>query len=239
MNEQPNTPMSAPSPGGISSWFSVWMKAMTKPGEQTFASLATSGNAKASTAYLWVFIGSLVNIFLASLVQGETTRRMLQQFGLDAPAGGGGIVNLLVTAVCGAPIGAVIVVIGFAILTGIVQWIAKMFGGKGTFDQLAYGFAAILTPVYLVSGVLSLLSAIPFVGLCFSILSLILFLYVLFLEVAAVKGVNQFGWGQAAGSVFIPLIVIFCCVFVGVFGMRTLLGPKIGDTFSSINNSLP
>jgi hypothetical protein len=113
-----------------------------------------------------------------------------------------------------------------------------MFGGKGTFDQLAYTLAAISTPFALISGVLTLLSAIPFVGLCFTVVSLVAGLYVLVLEVMAVKGVNQFGWGQAAGSLLLPFILLCCCLSVGVIGVLRVLGPRITDTFNQINNNL-
>jgi len=237
MDEQSNAPMHA-APSGMAGWFSVWMAAVTKPNEQTFADMANSGNAKATTAYIWVFIGSLVSFFLASLVQGAAMRQLMQQYGMDNQFGSGGIGTRLITAVCGAPVAAVISVIVFAVVVGIVQFLAKMFGGKGTFDQLAYALAAISTPFALISGVLTLLSAIPFVGLCFSVVSLVAGLYVLVLEVMAVKGVNQFGWGQAAGSLLLPFIVLCCCLSVGVFGIIQVLGPRIADTFKQINNNL-
>jgi hypothetical protein len=113
-----------------------------------------------------------------------------------------------------------------------------MFGGKGTFDQLAYVLAAISTPFTIISGILTLFSAIPFVGLCFSIVSIIAGLYVLVLEVMAVKGVNQFGWGQAAGSLLLPFIVLCCCLSVGVIGVLQVLGPRISEIFNQINNNL-
>ena len=237
MNHQMNAPTPA-APSGMASWFSVWMAAVTKPNEQTFVDMANSGNAKATTAYIWVFIGSLVSFFLASLVQGAAMRQMMQQYGASGQFGGGGIGVRLITAVCGAPIAAVISVIVFAIVVGIVQFLAKMFGGTGTFDQLAYALAAISTPFALISGVLSLLSAIPFIGLCFGIVSLIAGLYILVLEVIAVKGVNQFGWGQAAGSLLLPFIVLCCCLSVGVIGVLRILGPRISEVFNQINNSL-
>lgn len=237
MNEQSNAPM-APEPAGMAGWFSVWMKVITKPNEQTFVDLANSSNAKATTAYLWVFIGSLVSFFFASLVQGAMMANVLQSAGVESDAISTGLGGGFLTALCGAPIGAVISVVMFAVVTAIVQWIAKMFGGRGTFDQLAYALAAIYTPFSLVGGLLTLLAAIPFVGLCFSILSLLLSLYLLVLQVMAVKSVNQFGWGQAAGSLLLPVVVIFCCVAVVVAGMMSLLAPAISETFSEINNQL-
>lgn len=236
MNEQPNTPMS--SMPGSPSIFQTWMNALTKPNEQTFAEIAASPNAKASTAFLWVFVGSLVSFFLASLVQGALMSRYLQQSGLGGQVKSG-IGASLVSIVCGAPIAAAIGVVFFAILVGVVQFLAKAFGGRGTFDQLAYTLAAITVPFSLISGVLTLLSAIPFVGLCFTIVSFLAGIYVLVLEVMAVKGVNQFGWGQAVGSLLLPFVVLCCCLSVGVIGILRVLGPKINDVFNQINQGLP
>lgn len=238
MNEPTNAPM-LPPPSGVSEWFTVWRDALTRPSEQTFARIGQSPNAKLTTALLWVFLGSLVNFFLASLVQGAVMRQMIQNsdFGLEGfPAAGG---STLVTAICGAPIAAVIQVVFFVVIVGIVQLLAKMFGGRGTFDQLAYAIAAIVTPFYLISGVLTLLSAIPFAVYCFGIVGFLLGLYVLVLEVMAVKGVNQFGWGQAIGSTLLPVFALACCISVGVAGILSMLGPDIMDTFNSIMTPVP
>jgi hypothetical protein len=237
MSEQMNAPMLPPS--GVSAWVSVWRDAVTRPSDQTFARLAQSPNAKSTTAFLWVFLGSLVNFFLASLVQGAAMRQMMQNsdFGLEgfpATVGGG-----LVSAICGAPIAALIQVILFAAVVGIVQLLAKMFGGRGTFDQLAYAIAAIVTPFYLVSGVLTLLSAIPYAVYCFGIVGFLLALYVLVLEVMAVKGVNQFGWGQAIGSLLVPVFVLACCLSLAVIGILQVLAPQITDIFNSITTPIP
>jgi Yip1-like protein len=218
MSEQMNAPM-LPPPSGVSEWFSVWREALTKPSDQTFARLAQSPNAKLTTALLWVFLGSLVNALFASLVQGA-------------------IIRQVIAAVCGAPIGAVVSVVAFMIFVGIVQLIAKMFGGRGTFDQLAYATAAIVAPFSLINSVLTLLTAIPFAGLCFGLVSLIAVVYVIALEVMAVKGVNQFGWGQAVGSYFLPFLVVVCCVSIGVIGILRAAGPGINELFNSIQQSL-
>ena len=238
MSEQMNTPM-LPPPSGVSAWMSVWRDALTRPSEQTFARIAQSPNAKSTTAFLWIFLGSLLNFFLASLVQGAVMSQMMQNsdFGIEGiPTGAGGG---LVAAICGAPIGAVISVAMFALVVGIVQFIAKMFGGLGTYDQLAYSIAAIVTPFYLVSAVLTLLAAIPAVGFCFGLLGLFAGLYVLVLEVMAVKGVNQFGWGQAIASLLLPVFAIACCLSVAVIGIMQALAPQLIDVFNSITTPVP
>jgi hypothetical protein len=103
---------------------------------------------------------------------------------------------------------------------------------------MAYTFAAISVPYSLVSAVFILLSAIPYVGGCFSVILGLAGLYILVLEIMAVKGVNQFGLWPAIGSLFIPGLVVglfCCCIFVA---LGAALGPAIGNVFSTINQSL-
>ncbi len=238
MNDQMNAPM-VPPPSGISDWFSVWRDALTKPNEQTFSNMAASPKAKSTTAFLWIFLGALVNFFLASLVQGRLMSQIMRNYNLDTTRFGGGIGAFVIRTICGAPIAAVIAVVGFAIVVGIVQLLARMFGGRGTFDQLSYAFAAIMTPFYLVTGVLTLLSAIPVVGICFGIVGILAGLYILVLELFAVKGVNQFGWGQALGSLLLPVLALCCCLSVGAFAIARAIGPNMPDIFNSFPTPLP
>ena len=238
MNEPTNAPM-LPPPAGVSAWFSVWRDAITRPSEQTFARIAQSPNAKLSTALLWVFLGSLVSFFAVSLIQGALIAQMMQNpdlggQSLPSAAGGG-----FLTAICGAPIGALIQTVLFAIVMGIVQFLAKMFGGRGSFEQLAYAVAAIVAPFSLVSAVITLLSAVPFAGFCFGILGFGLALYVVVLQVMAVKGVNQFGWGQAIGSLLLPVLAIACCFSIVLFGIFQALGPQLQEIFNSITTPVP
>jgi hypothetical protein len=151
--------------------------------------------------------------------------------GFPAGAGGG-----FVAAICGAPIGAVISVVFFAVIVGIIQLVARMFGGTATFDQMAYAMAAVLTPFYLVSSLITLLTAIPLVGACFGIVSLLMALYVLVLQVMAIKGANQFGWGQAIGSCSVPFLLTLCCFLVAAIGIYQMLGP---DFLNSIMTPVP
>jgi hypothetical protein len=233
MSEQMNTPM-LPPPSGVAEWFSVWKDAVTKPSDQTFARIALSPNAKLTTALLWVFLAALVSSFLTALVPNPYLNQMMQNYNPGSTNLNGGAGAILVRLVCGAPIAAVIAVVFFLIGVGIIYLLAKMFGGRGTFDQLAYAFAAFQTPISLVIGVLGLLSAIPFARACFGLVSLALLLYSLALAVMAVKGVSQFGWGQAAGAVLLPVVLFCCCLSVGAFAAVNALrnnAPEIFDSF--------
>ena len=77
-------------------------------------------------------------------------------------------------------------------------------------------------------------SAVPYVNICTGLISVGLGFYALFLQITAVKAVNRFGWGQAAGSVLLPglvfLVVCGCILFIGF----TLLAPVIGDVFNGM-----
>jgi len=234
-DQMSNAPM---TPSAPTSFFQTWINALTKPNERTYADMAASPNAKAMTAYIWVFIGFLIELVLVFLFRGSAMRLMMEQRGYGGQLPGGGLGFTLISAICGGPIGAVIATIFFAIGVALIQWVAKMFGGHGTFDQLAYTFGAIAAPFAIISGVLSALGAIPFVGLCFRLILGLAGLYVLFLEITATKGVNQFDYGRAAGSVLIPGAVVFlvCCCLVAVISLAT--GAAIGNIFSSINQSL-
>jgi len=211
---------------GMAGWFDAWMKAVTKPNEQTYVSLALSATGKTSTALLWIFIGSLASFFFDGLVFGAkmqgVVQQMYQQLSLGAAPRSFG--TILIITICGAPVVAVIRVVFFVAFTGVVQWIAKMLGGKGTFEQLLYVFAAISVPFILVSTVLTLLGAIPYIEPFFVILSFALSIYALVLAVMAVKGANDIGWGKAVGSLLPPVIVIFCYYGVAFIIIRMGLG---------------
>ena len=188
-NQMSNAPMMS---AGSISIFQTWINALTKPNEQTYRDIASSPNAKATTAYMWVFISSIVTFFITFLVQGSVIRDRLTQAGYSQDRLGGGLVVVLLTLLCGSPIAAAISTLFFAVWVAIIQWIAKMFGGTGTNDQMAYTFASISVPYSLISAVFIGLSAIPFVGLCLRAILGLAGIYILILEIMAVKGVNQF-----------------------------------------------
>ena len=231
MNQFDNTPVMQDNSG--EPFYQTWVKALTKPYESTYAEIGNSPNAKSTTAYLWVFMSSVVVSFFTLLMRGAIMGSRFANLGSGRLGNGIGATALIL--ICGTPFIAAIGTMFFALIVAIIQWIAKMFGGRGNNDQLAYVFAAIGVPYSLISSVFILLSAIPFVGLCFRIILGLAGLYILVLQIMAVKAVNQFGWGQAAGSVFIPgcAVLILCACVVG--GSAALLLPAIRSAIKGIN----
>ena len=222
-------------------WHQVWIAAITKPNEENFRELAALPNAKPSTAYLWIFLSYLVTFFVIATAQVSVgLPNMAEQFseyGLgDFPIAdmGGSLIGML----CAAPFMAGFAVLMFMIGVAVIQWVAKLFGGTGSYDKLAYLFGAIQAPAMLVSSVFVLLGMIPVVGMCFGIFSMGISIYMIVLQVLAVKAVNDFDTGKAIGSVLLPGLVAFvfvCCCAV-IAGMA--LSPVIGDVFSEINQGL-
>lgn len=224
-----NTPImeSKPGPAG---WLPVWIKAVTKPNEQTFVDITEHPDMNARTAYIWVFIAGTISGILQAIA---TTIRIatgmnsqfqqipgMEQYFPQSTGGAGSSGVSLITGLCVSPIAGLISVVVFALFVAVIQWIAKLFGGTGTYEKLLYAIAAISVPFTIVSSLLAIFAVIPYVGACFGILSFGLSIYALVLQVMAVKGVNRFGWGPAIGSVFIPIVIILitcACVFFGAF----------------------
>ena len=245
MNDESNAPLSTgPGDAGMAGWVSTWMTAVTKPSEQTYAALAEHPDAQSNNkAFTWVFLAGTVSALISGVLQAILE---LAGFPAQYPSWGelfggnvaqGGAVSLGVS-ICISPVAGALGTLFFAIGIGIIQWVARMFKGTGTFSQLAYTVAALSVPVSLVSAVLTPFSTVPYVNICTGLLSLGVGLYALALEIMAVKAVNKFGWGEAAGSVLLPFVVICCCVSIVVFGIMGALGAAVGDTFNSINQSL-
>ncbi len=240
-SNEPKLPVSSPA----MSMIETWIAALTKPNEGTFAQIAAQPGASASKAFLWVFIASLLTSLASLIVQAvsaggqmDTLRQFMPpEIARELPVGAAPSIGFG-AIVCGAPIGALFAVLGFAIVTAIIQWVAKLFGGTGSFDKLAYTFSAITVPYSIIAAVLALVGIIPFVGILTGLISLVLAIYVLVLEVLAVKAVNRLDTGKAVGAVLLPVVVFFllicCCVVVVV----AALGPMIGEVFSTINQSL-
>jgi hypothetical protein len=234
-----NSPMMQPA-SGASGWLPIWIKAVTKPSEQTFIEITSSPEASSKTAFIWVFIAGTLSGLVTGLIQMALLAAGFQSqgFGQMSGAAGRGIGASLGFAICGAPVYGLLSVIGLAIGAAIIQWIAKLFGGTGTFEKMAYAIAAISVPITVVTMFLTPLSAVPYLGICTGLLSAGIGLYALFLQITAVKAVNGFGWGPAIGSVLLPGVVIglVCACIVGA-GMA-MMGPQIAEIFRQINQGL-
>ena len=231
----------APPPsGGEMTAFETWIAAVTKPNANTFAEIAAQPGATTGKALLWVALASLVTAFFGALSQtvsaGSSMEMLKDMLPPDVayaiPSGAGGAGMSIGAVICGAPLGAILGIIFFAIGVALILWIAKLFGGGGEFEKLAYTFAAIMVPIAAVNAGLSLLGMIPFIGILFGLISFGVSIYSLVLHVFAVQAVTGLDTGKSAASVLIPGLVAFlficCCLVLGV----AVMGASMGEIFN-------
>jgi len=225
MSQEQIPPIPVPT-GESLSWSQVWVRALTRPTVENYEEIVADSNVSASKAYTWVFLSTLISFAISILVQllfiGISSLGSRDTANTSSAFGG-----YVLFLFCGTPVAAAVSILGLMITTGITQAIARALGGTGTYTKLAYALAAYLAPLTLVSTVIGL---VPIVNL----LAYPLGLYGIVLNVIAVKAVNGFGWGKAFASsvlIFAAILVLVACVTIVIL---TLLGPAIGNVFSTI-----
>jgi hypothetical protein len=217
--------------------FPVWSKVYTQPSERTFLEIISHPEARAKSAYIWVFLAgtfsAIVNSMVQMIVVGQAAPALGQYPMLSTVMKFGGILGV----VCGAPIAGLFSVIGFAVSVGIVQLTAKFFGGQGSFDRLAYAFGAITVPFTLISALLLPLNAIPFVSFGTLPVMVLLALYVFYLQLAAVKAVHACNWGEAAAILILPaILIVMLCGASFLFTMKAA-SPQLMDLLQQIQQN--
>lgn len=228
-----------PPPQGA---FPVWKKVFTKPNQQSFLEITAHPDATAKNAYIWVFLAGTLSGLVNGVLQfalGMTAIRQAVPNLTDVPGLGAGLgIGGILGTICAAPLTGVSSVIGFAISTALIHWVARFLGGQGSFDKMAYAVGAITTPMMVVSAFLVPINAIPYAVFCTAPLLIVLGLFGLYLQITAVKAVHGFGWLEAVIAVFLPVILlVFLCAFM-VLGILRALGPSINDILQQIQQGL-
>jgi hypothetical protein len=198
-------PLSEPELPVSHSWLEAWVKALMRPSLKTFEELANDPKASSSRAFKWIFVSALIISLPTWILSGGS--------------------------LLGAGIGAVL---GAALFITIINVIALLLGGKGTYGQLTFTMAAFMVPLALISIVVQVIanlnSSLGFV------VWLLFGLYWLVLAVIAVKAVHQFGWLKAVTTnSLIPVVITGLLVATVVF---TQPAGAVGDDFmGALQNS--
>jgi hypothetical protein len=217
----------------------TWIKALTQPNQAAYRQIVNDPGASIGKAILWLAIFGFVGGLLSGIIQAiggasamQQVSQLFSDYGdipMQLPARTGGTFMTIVSSAFGGLIGGII---GAMLYAALVQVVAKMLGGTGTFEKLFYGFTAYGAPLGMVT---SVIGAIPFIG-C---LGIPLGIYGIVLNVIANQAANEYDTGKAVISSLAPALVIgllCCCV---VIGFTAILGPIIGNTFGDIVNSMP
>ena len=239
-----NYPTTTPLPGDpdypvTQGAFPVWQKVYTKPSVQTFLEITAHPEAKAKSAYFWVFIGGALSGLINSVTRFILALIVLKQSAPEIgelPPGAGGVLGVMgfTSAICAIPIAGASAVAGFALSVAIVHATARFFGGQGSFDKLAYAFGAVTVPLSIISAFLIPFNAIRLGLLCTIPILLVLGLYAMFLQVTALKAVHQCGWGEAAAAYFMPTILIVMLCGLLFVALMKAAGPEINQFMQEI-----
>lgn len=210
--------------------FDIWMAALLKPSVRTFDSILKCTVPSAKRAFRWMFMSGGISSFIAI-------------FALLVPESGGRLACSL-PMIVGAAVLGFMLVLGFALYTGVTHVTAMLFGGANRYSELAYVMAAYLAPLILLPviltvvlgyGLVGLLSVIPIqssqgllAGIAMScipyapffilLVSISPVIYGLVLHVMAVKATYKLEWGNTIASSLIASFT-FIGIVIGILGV--------------------
>lgn len=169
---------------------------------------ASTKEAMKAFAIYGLVIGLLLGLlvaFFAGLVS------MLGIFGSNngfvALAAGFGLLAIIILPI----IFAVISVVGSYISSGIMWLVAKLLGGKGTFEQNYYLFSRLLWPVLVITFLANILVLIPVIG---SLIPLVWTLYLFYLYVVVISTANTISKLKALIAFVVPAIIVMVIAFI-------------------------
>lgn len=116
--------------------------------------------------------------------------------------------------------------IGWVVIAGILHVVAKILGGKGVFTEMLVlmGFAALPNVFQAPIGLVAVLSG----GLTGAFIALglsgILAIWILILDVLAIREAHKFSTGRAIATLVLPFVVLIVLVFILVIGVFLMLG---------------
>jgi len=122
--------------------------------------------------------------------------------------------------------------LGYYIGVGITHFFAMLYGGKGTFSNLAYLLSLFYFPLGIIANLVNL---IPCVGI---IVSLGISIYMIVLSVRAIKVNYQLTTGKAVWAELTPVVALIALIACGSIAMVSMLGPTIGSVFSNVIQNL-
>lgn len=116
--------------------------------------------------------------------------------------------------------------IGWVVIAGILHVVAKILGGKGVFTEMLVlmGFATLPNVFQAPIGLVVILYG----GLAGAFIALglsgILTIWILILDVLAIKEAHKFSTGRAIATLVLPFVVLTVLVFILMIGIFLTLG---------------
>ena len=133
--------------------------------------------------------------------------------------------------------GVIVTPVSFYLNNGINYIIALIFGGKGKFNTQAYISSLYFVPLGLIASLASFTMLIPKIGpYMFSVVLLGITVFNIRFTVRLFKVVHGFTTGRALVAILLPLTLLL--IPICIIGILMVMGPMIGNVFSTINSSL-
>ena len=128
--------------------------------------------------------------------------------------------------------------ISFYFINGIMFLAALIFGGKGSYNAQSYLISLFYVPIGILGHLFSLLSTIPSIGVYIGILVfLVTTVFNWVFTVRVFKIVHNFSTGKAVVAILSPVLLLLIPVCLIV--ILAIMGPMIGDVFSSMVTPMP
>ncbi|OGN88705.1 MAG: hypothetical protein A2Y88_13680 [Chloroflexi bacterium RBG_13_48_10] len=204
-------------PGKPRKWYEIWWDIFSHPGLAPFQSILNEPGHDITRGLIWVAVTSFIVTLVSFLFSALMIRNLMADyFGSMMFENYGGYTLYYLCSVILYPFFAIL---GIAITAGIYHWIAKLFHGKGNWDDLVFCLSAVTAPGTLVGGVIGIFSLLlfktPVLIFLPTMVSLAFAIYIIVLNVNAIKAVEDIGTWEAIGTMFIPAFVVgvlvVCC----------------------------
>ena len=151
-------------------WYKVWLDALFRPSVAGYETFLQDVHATPKRAYIWLIISGLINGVITAFVQPPQRRSII--------------------IVVGAPLHALAAVLFFIGIAGLIQLLAQVLGGTGTYSKLVYTLATFNAPTTIISSLLLLIPYGLWINAAFGV-------YGAILSMIAVKVVHQLEWRKA------------------------------------------
>lgn len=206
------------------SWLRISMDVLFKPSQQSYAEILNNPAVSTVSVYLWLLVVGTITSIFSSLSQLLYQAFGWSMFGIELvkpiALNSTLVITSLVVSLIMSPIGGITFIITFTVLIALYNWTGRLFKGSGTFTTNLYGIATIMIPVSIISILLMPFYAIPYVNVFVLIFSFILSGYFFYLQAMMIKVVNKFGWGQAIGTLLVPVfasLLLTACILLVFF----------------------
>jgi MFS family permease len=200
-------------------WYEIWWDVWIHPGLAPFKAILSEPGNNITRGFIWIGVTSFIVTLVSYLFSALVSNLMADAIGGEMFKNYSGYT---ISYICGILLSPLFAILGIAVSALVYHWIAKLLGGRGNWNDLLFCLSAVNAPASIIGGVIALISLLFFQSpvLLFlpTMVALALAVYILVLNVNAIKAAEDVGTWPALGAIFIPTLigvaVVTCCSLV-------------------------